>query len=227
MKKNTCFKSIRGTCIDLILTNRKSSFQLTNTLETGLSDFHHLIYTMFRCTYSKLPPVIQSFRNFKRFNVEEFRSLLHEQLTSYNEVNHFSDFNNAFTSLINTFAPLKRKTIRGNHKPFVSKSLKKEMMKRARLKNIANKSGIESDLQAYKRQRNLVIALTKITKKSFFSGIEIKKDAKSFWHACKPFMASKPINKRERVMLNESGFVISEDIKIAHIFNNYFTNIIH
>ena len=35
----TCFKSIQGTCIDLILTNKSSFFQNTGTIETGLSDF--------------------------------------------------------------------------------------------------------------------------------------------------------------------------------------------
>ena len=48
---------------------------------------------------------------------------------------------------------------------------------------------------------------------------------KNFWQACKPFMASKPTNNKERIMLNEDGVVITEENKIAHIFNNYFTYI--
>ena len=99
------------------------------------------------------------------------------------------------------------------------------MMKRAKLKNIANKSGLEVDFQAYKKQRNIVVALNKKAKTSFFSQINIKKDAKSFWDACKPFMASKPINNKERMMLNECGSVITEDLEVADTFNNYFTYI--
>ena len=62
-------------------------------------------------------------------------------------------------------------------------------------------------------------------KRDFFSSIKIKKDAKSFWHACKPFMASKPINNKERIMLIENDVVITDDNKVADVFNNYFTYI--
>ena len=43
VKGNTCFKD-KGSCIDLILTNRKYSFKNTCSFETELSDHHHLVY---------------------------------------------------------------------------------------------------------------------------------------------------------------------------------------
>ena len=52
IKSNTCFKG-KGSCIDLILTNRKYSFKHSNSVETGISDHHHLIYTMLKITFSK------------------------------------------------------------------------------------------------------------------------------------------------------------------------------
>ena len=39
-RKNTCFKGT-GSCIDLILTNRKYSFKHTESYETGIGDHHH------------------------------------------------------------------------------------------------------------------------------------------------------------------------------------------
>ena len=42
----TCFKSINPTCIDNVLTNKKTRFMKTLTFETGLSDHHKLIGTM-------------------------------------------------------------------------------------------------------------------------------------------------------------------------------------
>ena len=185
------------------------------SLETGLSDFHHLIYSMFKCTYLKLPP-IYSFRNDDKFNTEEFGMELLGKLSLDNE---------NFNSLLNLYAPYKQKTIRGNHKPFISKSLKKEMMKRAHLKNVANRTGLKTDSMAYKQQRNIVVSLNKKAKKAFFSNIQVKTDAKSFWHACKPFLASKSITNTERIMLKENGLVVTEDEKVANIFNEYFTNI--
>ena len=48
VNNKTCYK-----CIDLILTNRKLFFQHTDTLETGLSDCHLLVYTMFKTSICK------------------------------------------------------------------------------------------------------------------------------------------------------------------------------
>ena len=47
IKEPTCFKSENPRCIDLILTNRYRSFQNTTTVETGLSDFHKMVLTVF------------------------------------------------------------------------------------------------------------------------------------------------------------------------------------
>ena len=44
MKQNTCFKSDRGSYINLLIINSKFSFMKTNSLETGLSDHHHMTY---------------------------------------------------------------------------------------------------------------------------------------------------------------------------------------
>ena len=53
----TCFKSdTNPSCIDLILTNRLNCFQNSSTIETGLSDFHHLIVTVLKTKFKKKPP---------------------------------------------------------------------------------------------------------------------------------------------------------------------------
>ena len=55
VKTNTCFKG-SGSCIDLILTNRKYSFKNTTSYETGLSDHHNMILTMFKTTFQQKEP---------------------------------------------------------------------------------------------------------------------------------------------------------------------------
>ena len=56
IKNKTCFKG-KNACINLILRNRKYSFKNTSSYETGLSDHHHLIYsvmkTIFKCEEPK------------------------------------------------------------------------------------------------------------------------------------------------------------------------------
>ena len=43
INKPTCFQSANPTCIDLILTNKKSFFKNSNVLEVGISDHHSFI----------------------------------------------------------------------------------------------------------------------------------------------------------------------------------------
>ena len=43
VKSETCFINNHKLTIDLILTNKPQSFQITNVTETGVSDYHKLI----------------------------------------------------------------------------------------------------------------------------------------------------------------------------------------
>ena len=68
VKDKTCFKSINRTLLDVILTNRAKCFQKTIVCETGLSDCHKLVMTIFRSTFIKLPPKIITYRSYKTFD---------------------------------------------------------------------------------------------------------------------------------------------------------------
>ena len=72
IKSNTCFKR-KGSCIDLILTNKKYSFKHSNSVEIGMSDHHHLIYTMLKTTFSKAEPKLVHCKKYKTFNFESFK----------------------------------------------------------------------------------------------------------------------------------------------------------
>ena len=57
VKENTCFKSItNSTCIDLFLKNTSLSFQHTETMSTGLSDFHMSVVTVLKTCFQKRSP---------------------------------------------------------------------------------------------------------------------------------------------------------------------------
>ena len=55
IKNNTCFKGV-GSCIDLILTNRKYCFKNTSSYETGISDHHHLIFSIMKTIFASEEP---------------------------------------------------------------------------------------------------------------------------------------------------------------------------
>ena len=66
MKQNTCFKGDGGSCIDLLITSSKFSFMKTNSFETGLSDHHHMIYTILKTKFEKFEPK-------KEVNIPQFQ----------------------------------------------------------------------------------------------------------------------------------------------------------
>ena len=85
IKVNRCFKG-KGTCIDLILTNRKYSFKNTNAFETRLSDRHHMIHTMLKSTFEKAEPIKLIYRNYKNFSFDRFKTNLEKCIKKLSEL---------------------------------------------------------------------------------------------------------------------------------------------
>ena len=102
IKNNTCFKG-KGLCIDLILTNRKFSFKKSTSLETVLSDHHHLIYSMLKTTFHKEEPKTLICRDYKTFSLEKFSSELILKFESQ-ENNDYQTFQTNFVDTFNNQA---------------------------------------------------------------------------------------------------------------------------
>lgn len=221
----TCFKSVGGRCIDLILTNKKHSFQKSTSFETGVSDHHHMIYTMLKLTFEFLPPKTNIFRSYRKFSAETFLNDLKCNL-AMSSIGDFSSLNDAMVAALDKHAPFKKKVVRGNHKPHINRALRKAIMKRSRLKNIYNKSRSLSDLENYRRQRNYVVSLNKTEKKKFFASVSnsSSKNPKKFWDSCKPYFTNK-CKSKEVFSLIEGDIVEQDELKLARIFNTYFNTI--
>ena len=177
VKNNTCFKG-PGSCIDLILTNRKYCFQGTSSFETGLSDHHHLIYSILKSTFEKEEPKQVIYRNYKHFQWQHFENDLKSSLNNCN--GNFDIYEKTFTSALNSHAPKKVKVLRGYHKPHLNKKLRKAIMERSRLKNKASKSKQHADIASYKKQLNLVVSLNRQSKLDYFNSISSSKNTKPF-----------------------------------------------
>ena len=79
IKRNTCFKG-KGSCIDLILTNRKFCFKFTSSYEMGIGDHHHMIYTMLKSCFQNTEPKLLNYKDFKGFSPQIFQEDLSEAL---------------------------------------------------------------------------------------------------------------------------------------------------
>ena len=75
----------------------------------------------------------------------------------------------------------------------MSKTLRKAIMKRSKLRNTFNKKRSSENWQNYKRQRNICSNILKSTKKTFFEVLNINEitDKRKFWKTVKPFFTGK------------------------------------
>ena len=79
----TCYENpSKPTCIDLILTNFPKSFQHTQTIETGLPDFHKLTWTVLKTHFPRLKPNIVNYKDYEGFVNDYFRSELLQDINS-------------------------------------------------------------------------------------------------------------------------------------------------
>ena len=113
-------------------------------------------------------------------------------------------------------------------------------MKRTRLRNKFFKTQNEIDRENYNRQRNFCVSLIRKEKKDFYSNIKNSDiiDNKKFWKTVKPLFTDKVTIKskitliEKDIIAEENGEdkvmeeVITDDIKVSEVFNDYFLNIV-
>ena len=146
VKNNTCFKG-EVSCIDLISTSRKYSFENTYSFETGLSDHHHLIYFVMKTTFKSEEPKKLIYCDYSNFSSECFEDNFMSSICQ--EKHDYSDFEKKFVAALNKHTPKKINTFRGNQKPHLNKTLRKTFMKRSQVKNKANKTRTATDILSY------------------------------------------------------------------------------
>ena len=137
IKNNTCFKGV-GSCIDLILTNRKYCCKNALSYETRISDHHHLIFSIMKTTFASEKSKKFVYRDYKTFPHECFKNDL--MSITFDENVDYLKFGKEFTDTLNKQALKKTKLFCDNRKPHVNKVLRCAIMKRSRLKNKANKT---------------------------------------------------------------------------------------
>ena len=129
VKGNTSFKG-KGSCTDLILANRTHSFKHTSSIETDLSDHHHLISSMMKTTFEKEESKVLVYRDYKNFSFNSFKS---ELLSKFHHNNvTFTSFENNFVNVLNQQVHKKSKGFPGNEKSHLNKSLRAAILKLSR-----------------------------------------------------------------------------------------------
>ena len=226
VKEPTCFKNfVKPSCIDLFLTNCTRSFQDTQVVETGLSDFHKMIITVLKVFFPKQKHETVFYRNYKKFEKSHFRDKIENELLKHDINNIELDiFHNILLSALNECAPLKQKHIRANNGGFVTKELRKEIMKRTRLRNNFLKKKDDFSKALYNKQRNICVSLVRKSKREYYENLDVKcvQDNKNFWKKVLPLFSNK-IKSKEKIALVENAEIVTEDSKLVKIFNDFFS----
>ena len=108
VKTSTCFKTTRGTLLDVLLTNKPNSLRKTGICGTRLSDCHKMVFTIFRSTFIRLPPKIVKYRNYKGFNENIFCHELDQTLIKgeiYKSEDPYSKLTEIFQEILQKHAP--------------------------------------------------------------------------------------------------------------------------
>ena len=225
IKEPTCFKSTENpSSIDIILTNKKLSFQNTMTIETGLSDFHKMTVTVMKRFFKKKEPIRIIYHDKKNFNAVKFREKIRYQIDIKERIN-LEELQNILANTYLQDAPLKEKVLRGNNAPFMNKKLSQAFMQRAKLKNKKQKFPTPQNEEAFKKQRNYCVSLLRRERKMFYNSIDVTvmKDNKKFWDVMKPKFTGKS-KLKSKITLIEKDEIISDEKQVAEILNNNFVD---
>ena len=193
-------------------------------LETGISDHHKMIMSVFRCTFAKGKHNTLFYRNMNSFEKETFENDIARKVGNNNI--SFENFLNILHDVLKNHAPLKKKKMRYNNQKFMTKVLRKAIMVRSRLRNNFNLNKNNYNWQKYKTQRNLCVKLLRQNKKNYFEKLDLKNqnDSKKFWKAVAPKFSNKT-KTADTIILNENEEIIKDEKIVATTFNNYFTDI--
>ena len=73
------------------------------------------------------------YRHYKNFSINSFREDLTLSLDRKNK--DFDSFEDTFMKILNRHAPMKKKFVRANEVPYMTKALRKAIMKRSELES--------------------------------------------------------------------------------------------
>ena len=118
---------------------------------------------------------------------------------------------------------MKKKFVRANHAPYMTKALRKAIMHRSQLESKYFKIRTKENFNLYKKQRNFCSKLYKKEKKQYYNSLDTTKvtDNKEFWKTIKPFLSSKSITTTQ-ISIEKDGKVITDDSELSEEFSIFF-----
>ena len=230
IKEPTCKKGLPS-LLDVLITNKPKHLQYSSSLGIGLSDFHNLVCAGTKFHVSKRKRTKIFYRSYRKFEGTMFLHALSVAPFHVSEI--FDEVDDAYwmcsillQEIVNEHAPIKHKTIKGNHIPYMNGELSRAINVKRMVKRKFTKCNSNMNWDKYRKQRNIV---TKLLKKSLQQYMHKKcneaVNGGDFWKTVKPLIYSRGINKDDNIFLSNDGEIVNNTNDICRIFNNYFTHI--
>ena len=131
-----------------------------------------MVITVLKQTFQRSSPKDPLYKDYKNLDRLTFKRELEEKLNQ--QINEYKHFKQIFLEVLNTHAPIKRKLLRANHVPYMTKALRKAIMKRSELESKYVKNKTNENLKSYKKQRNFCSKLYKKERKKYYEMLDLK-----------------------------------------------------
>ena len=112
--------------------------------------------------FEKPKPEVIRYRDYRHFDGSSFRCVLRFELSTISTHSSYSSFEKVFLETLKDHAPLKQKTIRANHAPYLTKTLWKAMVHRTQLETKYGKQPTDINSERYRKHKNFCSNLYKI-----------------------------------------------------------------
>ena len=217
--------------IDLILVSDESKISQHGVLNSSISD-HNLIF----CTRKVIRAPVNKhntlkIRSMKNYSKQDF-------LVRLNRINWFSvlqsddiefawsEFKTNFLNTLNSIAPFKETRLKQRTEPWIDDEILVSIRKRNKLFSELKKTRDAAKFSEFKKARALTRRLLENAKASFVTNKleEEKSNPKKLWQTLKSLgSSSKPKSSSGNLCLNVDGTPVFDKLKVAEVFNNFFT----
>ena len=160
-------------------------------------------------------------RDMKHFDREVFRSDLISEISKIGS--DYNVFDDTFNKVLDKHAPIKTKLLRANHKPYVTKAMRKAIMKRSELASKYRRSPTDENLKAWKKHKNYCSNLYKKERKNYYESLDMNNltDNKKFWDTIKPIFSNKAKGSSNITLVEDKKLITSEK-DVAETLNKHF-----
>ena len=227
----TCFKAKTPTTLDLFITNKPRRFLNKVAIDTGLSDWHHMICVSTKLYVPRRKASAITYRSYKRFNEEHFNNDI--ESIPFHVAEIFDDIDDSYwfsdtmlQDVIQQHAPIKKRMVKNNHVPYMNGGLRKAINVKNMLKRKYDKYRSGTTWSNYRTQRNLVTRMRRESIKVYMQDkcTGENMNNREFWNIVKPLISGKSSSRNESIILRENNDIITNSDQVCDILNKFYVS---